>query len=285
MQKERASEGKLRKTVRFASKPLFWHFLSGRFINANYLIALQDFLRDKVIYCVLQCDKRYIQPLTLESGNIHAWADLHVSSRWCPTQTSFPRQMHPLPNIWWFLVAHVHPLMNNLCQSRRFPWPGDSWEKGFQGEILSLQDTFVVQFMLQSPSWNQSELDNHTFVELLLHHLAFLVSLKTSPESTPLKNPCMSFHLQITKHSFVLFFPETELKIFFLNINDKKFIWMIFRYLSKLMDNQNTVRAQIPRCCGCGVGWQLQLRLNSQPRNLHMPQEWPLKKKKISHLR
>ena len=30
-----------------------------------------------------------------------------------------------------------------------------------------------------------------------------------------------------------------------------------------------------PRCCGCGVGWQLQLRLYPQPGNLHMLQVWP----------
>ena len=33
--------------------------------------------------------------------------------------------------------------------------------------------------------------------------------------------------------------------------------------------------AQIQHCCGCGVGQQLQLRLDPQPWNLHMPQVQP----------
>ena len=39
--------------------------------------------------------------------------------------------------------------------------------------------------------------------------------------------------------------------------------------------------AQILHCCGCGVGWQVQLLFHLSPENLHMPQEQPLKKKKI----
>ena len=33
--------------------------------------------------------------------------------------------------------------------------------------------------------------------------------------------------------------------------------------------------AQIPCCCGSGVGRQLQLRLDPKPGNFHMPQERP----------
>ena len=29
--------------------------------------------------------------------------------------------------------------------------------------------------------------------------------------------------------------------------------------------------ARIQHCCGCGIGWQLQLQFNPQPGNLHMP--------------
>ena len=35
--------------------------------------------------------------------------------------------------------------------------------------------------------------------------------------------------------------------------------------------------ARIPRCCGSGAGWQLQLRLDPQPGNLHIPRERPKK--------
>ena len=35
--------------------------------------------------------------------------------------------------------------------------------------------------------------------------------------------------------------------------------------------------AQIPRCCGCGVGWQLKLWMDPLPGNLHMPQVQPKK--------
>ena len=42
--------------------------------------------------------------------------------------------------------------------------------------------------------------------------------------------------------------------------------------------------AGIPRCCGSGVGWWLQLRLDPWPGNLHMPWErskkWQKDKKK-----
>ena len=37
---------------------------------------------------------------------------------------------------------------------------------------------------------------------------------------------------------------------------------------------------QKQRCCGYGVGWQLQLQFNSQPGNLHMLQVQPEKKRK-----
>ena len=33
--------------------------------------------------------------------------------------------------------------------------------------------------------------------------------------------------------------------------------------------------AQIPCCCGCGVGQRLQLQFDTYPGNLHMPQERP----------
>ena len=33
--------------------------------------------------------------------------------------------------------------------------------------------------------------------------------------------------------------------------------------------------AWIWHCCGCGVGWQLQLQSDPQPGNLHMPQVQP----------
>ena len=36
--------------------------------------------------------------------------------------------------------------------------------------------------------------------------------------------------------------------------------------------------AQILRCCGSGMGWWLQLRLDPQPGNFHVPQEDPKKK-------
>ena len=35
--------------------------------------------------------------------------------------------------------------------------------------------------------------------------------------------------------------------------------------------------AQIWRCRGCGVGWQLQLQFNLQPGNFHMSQVQPLR--------
>ena len=35
--------------------------------------------------------------------------------------------------------------------------------------------------------------------------------------------------------------------------------------------------AQIPRFCGCGVGWWLQLLFDPSPGNLHMPREWSKK--------
>ena len=35
--------------------------------------------------------------------------------------------------------------------------------------------------------------------------------------------------------------------------------------------------ARIPRCCGSGVGGQLQPRFDPQPGNLHMPRERPSK--------
>ena len=41
---------------------------------------------------------------------------------------------------------------------------------------------------------------------------------------------------------------------------------------------QFTEVAWIWYCCGCGVSWQLQFY--PQPGNLHIPQVWPLKKKK-----
>ena len=37
--------------------------------------------------------------------------------------------------------------------------------------------------------------------------------------------------------------------------------------------------AQIPNCCGCGVGQQLQLQFDPQHGNFHMPQMWPQKEK------
>ena len=33
--------------------------------------------------------------------------------------------------------------------------------------------------------------------------------------------------------------------------------------------------ARILHCCGCGVGWQLQLRFDPLPGTFHMPQVWP----------
>ena len=33
--------------------------------------------------------------------------------------------------------------------------------------------------------------------------------------------------------------------------------------------------AQILHCCGCGVGWQLQLRFNPQPGSFRVPRVWP----------
>ena len=38
---------------------------------------------------------------------------------------------------------------------------------------------------------------------------------------------------------------------------------------------QVTDVAQIPRCCGCGVGQRLQLQFDPKPGNLHMPQVQP----------
>ena len=38
---------------------------------------------------------------------------------------------------------------------------------------------------------------------------------------------------------------------------------------------QVTDAAQILHCCGCVVGWQLQLQSDSQPGNFHMPQVQP----------
>ena len=43
---------------------------------------------------------------------------------------------------------------------------------------------------------------------------------------------------------------------------------------------QVTDTAWIPRCCSCGVGQQLQLRLDPQPRNLHMLWVQPQKDKR-----
>ena len=37
---------------------------------------------------------------------------------------------------------------------------------------------------------------------------------------------------------------------------------------------------QILRCCGCGIDQQLQLQFDPCPRNFHMPQMQPFKKKK-----
>ena len=38
--------------------------------------------------------------------------------------------------------------------------------------------------------------------------------------------------------------------------------------------------ARIWRCSGSGEGWQLQLRLDPQPGNLHMPRVWPYEEKR-----
>ena len=43
---------------------------------------------------------------------------------------------------------------------------------------------------------------------------------------------------------------------------------------------QVTDAARICHCGDCGVDQQLQLRFDPKPENLHVPQVWPLKKKK-----
>ena len=38
--------------------------------------------------------------------------------------------------------------------------------------------------------------------------------------------------------------------------------------------------SQIPSCCGCHVGQQLQLQLDPWPGNFHVPRGWPYKDQK-----
>ena len=42
--------------------------------------------------------------------------------------------------------------------------------------------------------------------------------------------------------------------------------------------------ARIPCCCGCGIGWQLQLQFNSRPEHLYATHAAIKKKKKIPAL-
>lgn len=92
----------------------FTIFFQVNLIYANYLTALQNFLRDEMIYCVVQHDKIF-QLLELELGNIHGWEGFCLQgSRLTgnqqllhPTLVSFTGPVHPPTSCrCWALAAH-----------------------------------------------------------------------------------------------------------------------------------------------------------------------------------
>ena len=167
----------------------FTLFFQVTLIYANYLIALQDVLREKMIYCVVRCDKtvqapevqlRYIRSC---KDSAHKLTDIYLVD-FLPTEISFPGPVL----VAVFSGSQQHPFLGNCCQPRRAPLAEDTWQTfcHHQHSLLPRTDSVLAgEFCgtIHAPelSAEQAELENPTFVQVLpLHWPAHLVSLKNS---------------------------------------------------------------------------------------------------------
>ena len=107
---------------------------------------------------------------------------------------------------------------------------------------------------------------------------------------------CRGFKVKFFQHSFSLRsldmndknleFPLwfSGLRIRPVSLEDIGLIPGLAQWVNDLALPQAAVKvkdvAWIWHCCSCGVGRQLQLRCNAQPRNFHMLQVWPKKRKR-----